>query len=326
VVLAVLVRSIAPAPPVGSAVPASGSFVQASPTAADASPSTAPVASLPPSQPAPVVATIPLDGTSIAIAVEGDRVWVLLARGLAAIDGTDVSSVTPLELEEPRELAVSGGSVWATGGGASLMRFDPTSGDVERYGIGIDGDLVAASGDYVWVAGLSSTRRLTVTTGEVSTPSLAGSVLGLVVDGDRLWATHQSGIVTATDIASGEEVVRIGPGQRGPSSGGAIAAGEGSIWVIDPADRGRILRIEAASGTTTGTVRLGPLRPSSIAAGADRVWVLAGPDQLLLGLDPQTLEVAELFEVPGGTSSVVVASGEPVLLAPTEVVRLEVPR
>ena len=88
---------------------------------------------------------------------------------------------------------------------------------------------------------------------------------------------------------------------------GAIAAGEGAVWVASP-DEGRVSRLDLDSGAVTDTIPVGE-DPTAIAVGEGFVWVAnaAGPD--VSRISPQTNDVVEEIETCAGPNAIAVGLG-----------------
>jgi len=78
---------------------------------------------------------------------------------------------------------------------------------------------------------------------------------------------------------------------------GAVATGEGSVWVTLP-DRGAVIEIDAEKMSIIDTVPVGA-NPVGIAAGADSVWVANGGSSTVSRISPATNEVVDDIVVPG---------------------------
>ena len=278
------------------------------PTRSASQPASASQPSFPPVR---VGATLALEGAALAIATDGDRGWALRAAGLVRFTATSVGSLVPTDVQEPREITVAAGRPWVTGAGSALVTVSPRTEQMIRYGVGIDGDLVAASPTAVWVSGLSAVRRLEIASGNVTTLPLSG-VLAMAAGDDLLWTVRDTGSIVASDPLTGGEVFVV-PGQMGPQQVAGITIVAGSVWAIDPANATRILRIDESTGEVIGTVQLGAAA-TRLAVGPERLWVLADRASLLSAVDLATLTVVETVAVPGNVSDLAVLTDRPVLL------------
>jgi DNA-binding SARP family transcriptional activator/DNA-binding beta-propeller fold protein YncE len=113
---------------------------------------------------------------------------------------------------------------------------------------------------------------------------LAGRPTDLAAAGETVWAvTVDSAAVTAVDART-RRILRTVPLRIQP---GAVAVGEGAVWVADGA-RGVLLRLEPGYDRVSAPIRFRrgrlPTRPRtdtvSLAAGAGGVWVTDGSERL----------------------------------------------
>lgn len=102
------------------------------------------------------------------------------------------------------------------------------------------------------------------------------------------------------DPQSGKILQRIPVG----NGAGAIAAGNGAVWVVNSAD-GTVQRIDTGSGRASRPIAVGAA-PSAVAVAGDAVWVTDEADGLLARIDERTLQVTQL---PVGQSPAAVAVG-----------------
>jgi YVTN family beta-propeller protein len=90
-----------------------------------------------------------------------------------------------------------------------------------------------------------------------------------------------------------------------PSRPGAVATGEGSVWVTLP-DRGAVVEIDAETMSIVDTVSVGS-NPVGIAVGADSVWVANGGNSTVSRISPDSNnEVVDTIEVPGAPAAIAV--------------------
>ena len=76
-----------------------------------------------------------------------------------------------------------------------------------------------------------------------------------------------------------------------PQGAGAVAFGDGSIWVIKQAEH-HLLRMDMGSGNTVGSPIELDFEPREIAYGEGAVWVVSADHTRLIRIDPQTDKVA----------------------------------
>jgi DNA-binding beta-propeller fold protein YncE len=90
-----------------------------------------------------------------------------------------------------------------------------------------------------------------------------------------------------------------------PSRPGAVATGEGSVWVTLP-DRGAVVEIDAETMSIVDTVSVGS-NPVGIVVGADSVWVANGGSSTVSRISPdRNNEVVDTIEVPGAPAAIAV--------------------
>jgi ABC-type transport system substrate-binding protein/class 3 adenylate cyclase len=87
---------------------------------------------------------------------------------------------------------------------------------------------------------------------------------------------------------------------------GAVAVGDGSVWVTLP-DRGEVDQIDPASMTVGDRIAVGA-DPSGIAIGAGSVWVTNGGSSTVSRISPDTNSAATI-DVPGGPTGIAVGRG-----------------
>ena len=132
-----------------------------------------------------------------------------------------------------------------------------------------------------------------------------------VTDGLVWVGGDDSRTVSAID-AETHRLVRNVPVGVFPSD---IAAGAGSLWVVDGA-QGRVVRIQPSYGDILGTSDFAPsgeapadrfgFDPTSIAADEDGVWITDGSERLIY-IDPADADAVE--RIPVGRRLVGVATG-----------------
>jgi YVTN family beta-propeller protein len=84
---------------------------------------------------------------------------------------------------------------------------------------------------------------------------------------------------------------------------GAIASGDGSVWVTLP-DRGAVVEIDPLTRAIVDTLRVGA-DPSAIAVGAGSVWVSNSGSATVSRISPATNEIVQTIDVPGGPAGIV---------------------
>jgi DNA-binding beta-propeller fold protein YncE len=152
-------------------------------------------------------------------------------------------------------LATGGGCVWVGGlGSGDVIRVDPTSGKVlARVTVGARVFNLAAAPGAVWAIdnALSTAVRVDTTTGKVTTRVPVG-----FQPYDIEWGFGSAWVANAGDgtvwrITNGKVVKKIKVGAE-PNG---LTAYRGSLWVSDHT-LGKVVRIDPATNTITGTVKL----------------------------------------------------------------------
>jgi streptogramin lyase len=122
----------------------------------------------------------------------------------------------------------------------------------------------------------------------------------------RAWITGYGGGLAVYDAASGDRIggVRV---TQGPCR--ATDAGFGAVWTATCTEPG-LARIDPRTLEVTGTVNLElpDDTESSIGAGEGAVWAITDGDDciacVVVGVDPDTMEVARSFDVRDGANAV----------------------
>jgi YVTN family beta-propeller protein len=236
-----------------------------------------------------VVRTIPLNVEPTGLAAGAGAIWFaspgqnLVANGnyytkirLGRIDPAFSSIAETIEL---RNRAVSGsGGLGPLGAGRGLVWITTGTGAIRFH---------------------PASRRET----EVDTATEFGFPLGDVAVG--VGATWISG--------GGNRVVRIEPtgvpAEKVPvgNGPGALAVGEGAVWVVDTLDD-EVVRIDPATNAVRTTVEVGR-SPTGVAVGTGSVWVSNRDDGTVSRIDPRTNTVTKTIEVGGSPAAIVAAGG-----------------
>jgi DNA-binding SARP family transcriptional activator len=245
---------------------------------------------------------------SAAVSIRADSIAVLDPSGRVLAD-------IPLGA---RPTAVSAGpeGVWVATRNQTVRRVDPSSRRITRtIGLGlVPTDLAVRRGE-LWAASAGYLRRvirITISDGDVQPVTIpvqkgyvgraghilaAGSVV-VAADGD-----HSLYRVRAFEARHLAEV----PNGLG-LSGGALAVGEGSVWVSDP-HSSLLSRVDLHSGRLQAAISLGPpseARGAPIAAGGGSVWVALAARRTLFQVDPESTSVVRTFRVGSAPSGVAV--------------------
>jgi class 3 adenylate cyclase len=220
-----------------------------------------------------IVRTVPLRLQPAAVAVAGDRVFVLDPRGTVEgfRTGYDRPTVRITYRRRPEtsasavprsaSLAAAGGVLWATDGSPSLRRIDPRSGRVSSLRAGRSLDGVAIGDGAVW--------------------AFSGRTASVVrVDTRRDVVTDVIPIVTRS-------------GSDAPFPIG-IATTPGTVWVLN-GNTATVTRIDADQRGVIATVPIGMDRaPRRIAASGHTVWI-ANADGSLTRLEPGRRDPTSLW-------------------------------
>ena len=134
-----------------------------------------------------------------------------------------------------------------------------------------------------------------------------GGKASLAVDGDAVWIASGANVLRL-DGGSGKVVARI------PINGdtGAIAAGEGGVWVNATSpdmQRHALLEIDPATNRLVASIPLSLNYPDGIAAGGGSVWVANALENTLTRIDPRTRRKVGAPLTIDGATGVAVGAG-----------------
>ena len=221
---------------------------------------------------APAVAgTIPLSSTPTAITLGLDAVWVVNARL-----GTLYRVNPQFESLDSVEFGIR--SIRHTGGGVDVGQ----------------GSVWAAYGE-------STLARVHPETLAASAASTAGSApAALVVAFGSVWVAYSADATVRRFSAHTYELGELRTFNVGRTPSG-IAAGDGSIWVVCT-DDDYVARLQADLGTGSHVpIPVGD-GPTSVAFGADAVWVANSAAGTVSRIDPETnaVETIEVGNSPAG--------------------------
>lgn len=230
---------------------------------------------------------------------------------LAALDPTNLHVTRQVVSRGvPAAVVFGGGALWAAEASAGhIERVDPAGGDPVALPVGTEPSALAYGFGALWVAnaGDGTVSRISPANGNAA----IGSPIVVGNDPDALVATA-NGVWVASGLD--DTVQQIDPlGHvrktiRLTSAPTALTAFGDSIWVAEPS-AGAVVRIDASSGQTTGSVPV-PGGPVALAAGEGRVWI-ASSDGTLAGVDPTGAVPKVAWTVPVGRtpSGLAVAGG-----------------
>lgn len=255
-------------------------------------------------------------GTPASVAALPGRAWFVDAdRQTITEVGASGGRRTFATGTSPTDLAAAGGSLWVSGGATGTSQFQgPLTTRLDEILSGTatvrasvalprtaptvstaQNDRVAVSARAVWVIGRDGALvRVDPRSHEVVRVLRIQAVAVTRAARDGVWVlTRDLSVVPVSERGS-----RIGaPIAPRVAVGGSIAAGDGAVWVTDPA-AGSVVRIDPA----TSEVRHGRIGAGlgALTFGAGAVWVLQPATGRVLRVDPETLQVTGDVRV-GGT-------------------------
>jgi hypothetical protein len=225
---------------------------------------------------------------------------------LPAIRDIGASGASTISASPSPDWAVAAeGSVWVSGVGPGLQRYDATTGavtgEVAIYSVcsAMDhgfGSIWAMSCDY----GSPKLVRIDTATGaataEIPLPARlpAESSVGAGEGAVWLLTSGRPRQLLAVDPVT-NTVARTLPA---PDGAAAVRAGLGSVWV-SVGTPGQLVRLDPASGQVTATVQVGR-GASFLAVGPDAVWVVNASDATVSRVDAATNTVSSTIKVSSG--------------------------
>jgi streptogramin lyase len=196
----------------------------------------------------------------------------------------------PNPAAEGFRLALDGGAVWVARLHTDVVRLDWTHAKVAgRFTIGVPGaswyDLIAAGGGVAVTHGEEQDAdQLDPQTGKATAIGLGGVPAGAAFGAGSFWVSAQDSTLARIDPASRRVVatVRLDANHLP----GAVAVGEGAVWVFAA---GLLQRIDPASDQVLHTLAVGPQTVDSgrLTVGAGSVWLSDATARTLLRIDPQ---------------------------------------
>jgi YVTN family beta-propeller protein len=158
-----------------------------------------------------------------------------------------------------------------------------------------------------WPASATHARRRWLRAGGAAALFLA-VVAGAIIIAGRSDSAHALSRIDASSAGAIDPVsnrlvkqVRVGTGP------GRIAAGFGSLWVVNDFDS-TVSRIDPASGTTRQTIQVDG-DPTAIAVGAGFVWVACTGTRSVDRIDPQLNTRTQSVTVGNGPSGIAITPG-----------------
>jgi streptogramin lyase len=234
---------------------------------------------------------IEVSGAPVDVTVGRDGVWVTSADGILTRIDPGTHQTTTIDVSEAAALpmgitADDRGVVYVTAldcqicpgnSEASLVRVDPSSGSIATVPVPnyYPASSVLAVGGSLWMTAGAELWRVEAASGKVMRKVRIEEQLGdLATDpnGASIWVTTVSaggrvGRVIQIDTATGEVI----GGQPIGCCPGAIALGEGYVWVTNSVD-GTIERISLVTGDVAPPITVGK-GVNGIAVGQGGVWV-----------------------------------------------------
>ena len=206
----------------------------------------------------------------------------------------------------------------------ALVGIDPGSGR-EEYLIPVDlqprsyaartaGHLIAVGDGGVWLVRDTVVVQVDAEHEEVVDPHVhhaswvSGVPIAIDAGGDRLWAS--TGEVFAIDGTQGRASSFAQPDIDTSALGGFgvdMSVGGGWIWVAD--NLGTLWRIDPDDGTDVVSVRPSGGQVDAVVADAGSAWVYDSYDNVVIRVDPATLESDEPSSVTSGIAGLAVFDG-----------------
>jgi ABC-type branched-subunit amino acid transport system substrate-binding protein len=229
--------------------------------------------------------TIPLGTSPSNVAVGEGAVWVLDAddRTVSRIDPeTRAVQRTFSTASTPTDLAAGAGAVWIGNGGdfgsfpVSVSRVDPQSGVVDAT-IDLPGSGVRG---YLQSGGFAQQF--------------------MAVTDDAVWVVNPDQTVSRIDPRTNEIVAKVDVRVS------SIAAGDGSVWVVD--EEG-VAEIDQETNAIAGRTDVKGERLASLAVGAGAVWAADPLGGSVWRIDPRPDDLQRTIPIGLGVNSVTFGEG-----------------
>jgi len=188
---------------------------------------------------------------------------------------------------------------------------------VDAVPVGARPGPIAFGSRALWVANADdrSISRIDVKRGRAEKAIAIGEAVGgLAVGANAVWAisaspTRAFATLRRIDPEFDEVVATMKVGGSAPTgaSGGAVAVGDGSVWVA-AGGLGRLARIDPRTNETVATIEAGVV-PAGIAVGGGAVWVTDVYGNAVTRVDPKTNIVVETIRVGQGPTAIAYAGG-----------------
>jgi DNA-binding beta-propeller fold protein YncE len=272
-----------------------------------------------------VTASMPVGDGPAAVAVGSGRVWVASYRDgtLWQLDPTSRAPAKVAAVGRPFAVTIHDGSAYvaALGPGqftGNVSKFDARTGD--RAGGKVMVACSLAGGTFgVWVAGCPDVQKLS--TGGPA-PTFRATVhipyaarLSAANFREALAGMAQGeGAVWVIGDAADRRLWRIDPQRHRVTATidlgfppGAVAAGEGGVWVTDELGD-RVVRIDPATNRAVASIPVGR-GAMGVAVGGGSVWIADATGHSLTRIDPTANRVTATVRVPASPQAVAVGDG-----------------
>ena len=198
-----------------------------------------------------------------------------------------------------------------------LVRFDPTTGQVERT-VSLQGRpaSMVLAGRHLWVSEPDENQVVELnaaTLRDVRSVAVPSGPTNLAVLEGRLWATSQDRLsVTPIALRTGA----VGTGVEVLSGAVDVAGGFGALWVTGRADGlTRITPPVSLGAAPVQRVIVVGKQPTGVATGSGSVWVANSQSGTVSQVDPTTFTVARTLVAGANPQSIAVANGGPVYVS-----------
>jgi streptogramin lyase len=243
--------------------------------------------------------------TGPAVRTEPDTVVALDPANARVVEAVHVG-------KEPESVVVGNGQVWVLNRDDwTISRVVPETGEeVARVGgVGTPTGVGAGDGG-LWLTDPfgGTVHRIDARTNSVSLfADHLDAPVGIAVAFHSAWVTNQiDDEVLRMDLSTGRvlSTIRLPAGSRP----GAIAAGNGSIWVADTHTRG-ITRIDPGTGQVVAARIPLSRRPDAVVAGNGVVWVTSTEGDAVYRIDADTESVSVFRHCDGPSAAVIDSNG-----------------
>jgi DNA-binding SARP family transcriptional activator/streptogramin lyase len=262
-------------------------------------------------------------GAAITItrgAASGGAAVSIRADSIVALDPSGhVLADIPLG-SQPTAVSAGPDGVWVATRNQTVRRIDPSSRRITRtIGLGlVPTDLAVGRGE-LWAASagyLHRVIRIAIGDGDVHPVTIpvqkgysgrAGHVLAV---GNVVFAADGDHSLFRLRAFEARHLAEVPNGLGLP--GGALAVGEGSVWVSDP-HSSLLSRVDPQNGRLQGAISLGSpseARGAPIAVGGGSVWVALAARRTLFQVDPESTSVVRTFRVGSAPSGVAVQAND----------------